>query len=120
MDFAQKVVVVTGAARGIGRDYAVALAGRGARVVATDIADSSATLEAIRAAGAEGIALLADVADAAATARLAEEAVAAFGRVDGLVNNAALYGALKGGRFDAIPEADWDATMAVNVKGIWN
>jgi 3-oxoacyl-[acyl-carrier protein] reductase len=43
-----------------------------------------------------------------------------FGRIDALVNNAALFGALKGGRFDAIPEADWDAAMAVNVKGIWN
>jgi p-cumic alcohol dehydrogenase len=44
----------------------------------------------------------------------------AYGRVDGLINNAALYGTLRGGKFDAISEADWDATMAVNVKGIWN
>ncbi len=47
-------------------------------------------------------------------------ATRAFGRVDALINNAALYGALRGGRFDAITEADWDAAMAVNVKGIWN
>jgi 3-oxoacyl-[acyl-carrier protein] reductase len=44
----------------------------------------------------------------------------AFGRLDALINNAALYGALHGGRFDAIDEAEWDAAMAVNVKGIWN
>ena len=44
----------------------------------------------------------------------------AFGRLDALINNAALYGALHGGRFDAIEEAEWDAAMAVNVKGIWN
>ena len=43
-----------------------------------------------------------------------------FGRVDALINNAALYGALRGGRFEAITEAAWDAAMAVNVKGIWN
>src|SRR3989440_13068327 len=43
-----------------------------------------------------------------------------FGRIDALVNNAALFGGLKGGRFDAISEAEWDAAMAVNVKGIWN
>jgi 3-oxoacyl-[acyl-carrier protein] reductase len=51
---------------------------------------------------------------------MADAAVAEFGRLDGLVNNAALYGALKGGRFDGIPESEWDACMAVNVKGIWN
>jgi 3-oxoacyl-[acyl-carrier protein] reductase len=50
----------------------------------------------------------------------AHAALDAFGRIDALVNNAARFGALKGGRFDAIPEADWDAAMAVNVKGIWN
>src|SRR4029079_7894117 len=49
-----------------------------------------------------------------------EAGVQAFGRIDALVNNAALYGALHGGRFDAIDEAEWDAAMAVNVKGIWN
>src|SRR5262249_33207568 len=43
-----------------------------------------------------------------------------FGRIDGLVNNAALYGALRGSRFDALLEPDWDAAMAVNVKGIWH
>jgi 3-oxoacyl-[acyl-carrier protein] reductase len=51
---------------------------------------------------------------------MVEAAVSAFGRLDGLINNAALYGALHGGRFDAIDEAEWDAAMAVNVKGIWN
>jgi 3-oxoacyl-[acyl-carrier protein] reductase len=50
---------------------------------------------------------------------MAEAALEAFGRIDALVNNAALYGALRGGRFDAIAEADWDAAMAVNVKGVW-
>jgi NAD(P)-dependent dehydrogenase (short-subunit alcohol dehydrogenase family) len=43
-----------------------------------------------------------------------------YGRIDGLVNNAALYGSLRGGRFNQIAEADWDAAMTVNVKGIWN
>ncbi|MGH6882435.1 MAG: SDR family NAD(P)-dependent oxidoreductase, partial [Hypericibacter sp.] len=51
---------------------------------------------------------------------MAEKTVAAYGRIDGLVNNAALYGALRGGKFDAIEESQWDAAMAVNVKGIWN
>ncbi len=51
---------------------------------------------------------------------MATAATRAFGHIDALINNAALYGALRGGRFDAIAEADWDAAMAVNVKGIWN
>jgi len=51
---------------------------------------------------------------------MASAAILAFGRIDALINNAALYGGLRGGRFDAIAEADWEAAMAVNVKGIWN
>ena len=49
---------------------------------------------------------------------MASAAILAFGRIDALINNAALYGGLRGGRFDAIAEADWEAAMAVNVKGI--
>ena len=51
---------------------------------------------------------------------LAARTVEAFGRIDVLINNAALYGALHGGRFDQLDEAEWDSCMAVNVKGIWN
>jgi 3-oxoacyl-[acyl-carrier protein] reductase len=51
---------------------------------------------------------------------MVEAGLRAFGRLDALVNNAALYGALHGGRFDAIDEAEWDDAMTVNVKGIWN
>src|SRR5438034_339927 len=51
---------------------------------------------------------------------MAQTALDAFGHIDALVNNAALYGGLKGGRFDSISETDWDAAMTVNVKGIWN
>ena len=56
----------------------------------------------------------------AAAQAVADAALAEFGRIDGLVNNAALYGALRGGKFDAIDEKQWDAAMAVNVKGIWH
>jgi NAD(P)-dependent dehydrogenase (short-subunit alcohol dehydrogenase family) len=51
---------------------------------------------------------------------MVELAMERFGRIDALINNAALYGSLRGGRFNQIAEADWDATMAVNVKGIWH
>src|SRR6202042_2508456 len=51
---------------------------------------------------------------------MVELAMERFGHIDGLVNNAALYGSLRGGRFNQIDENDWDAAMTVNVKGIWN
>jgi 3-oxoacyl-[acyl-carrier protein] reductase len=120
MDVRGKVVAITGAARGLGREFSVSLAGAGARIVAADINDCGGTLDLLAEAGGEGIAVGLDVANPASAVGMVEAALAAFGRIDGLVNNAALYGALHGGRFDAIDEAEWDACMAVNVKGIWN
>jgi NAD(P)-dependent dehydrogenase (short-subunit alcohol dehydrogenase family) len=61
-----------------------------------------------------------DVADMASCEAMVDAALKKHGRIDGLVNNAALYGSLRGGRFNQIPEHDWDAAMTVNVKGIWN
>jgi NAD(P)-dependent dehydrogenase (short-subunit alcohol dehydrogenase family) len=120
MDVRDKVVVITGAARGIGQHFAKSLAAAGARIVAADINDCADTLDLVRNVGPEAIGVRLDVGDAASALMMAEAAVRAFGRIDALVNNAALYGALKGGRFDAIAEADWDRAMAVNVKGVWN
>jgi 3-oxoacyl-[acyl-carrier protein] reductase len=120
MDVRDKVVAITGAARGLGQEFARSLAAAGARVIAADVNDCAATLDLVRAEQAEGIAARLDVTDPASARDMVEAAIRAFGRLDGLINNAALYGALHGGRFDAIEEAEWDAAMAVNVKGIWN
>jgi NAD(P)-dependent dehydrogenase (short-subunit alcohol dehydrogenase family) len=120
MDVAGKVVAITGAARGLGQEFARSLAAAGARVVAADVNDCSATLDLVRAEQAEGIAARLDVTDPGSARDMVEAATRGFGRLDALINNAALYGALHGGRFDAIEEAEWDAAMAVNVKGIWN
>jgi len=115
-----KVIVVTGAARGIGQEYARYFGNLGARVVIADINDCAQTLELVRAEKGAAVCAKLDVASAASAMEMARTALDAFGRIDALINNAALYGGLKGGRFDAITEADWDAAMAVNVKGIWN
>jgi len=120
MNLRDKVVAITGAARGLGQEFARSLAAAGARVIAGDINDCAATLELVHAQGGNGIAVRLDVTDAGSARAMVAAGLEAFGRVDALINNAALYGALHGGRFDAIDEAEWDAAMAVNVKGIWN
>lgn len=120
IDIRSKVVIITGAARGIGQQFARSLAAAGASVVAADINDCSTTLDFITAEGASGIDIRLDVREADSALDMVAAASRGFGRVDALINNAALYGALRGDRFDAITEADWDAAMAVNVKGIWN
>ena len=115
-----KVIVVTGAARGIGQEYARYLGGRGARMVIADINDCANTLALVKAERGMAVATKLDVASASSAMAMAQTALDAFGRIDALINNAALFGGLRGGRFDAISEDDWDAAMAVNVKGIWN
>jgi NAD(P)-dependent dehydrogenase (short-subunit alcohol dehydrogenase family) len=111
-----KVAIVTGAARGIGREFVRALAQAGAKVIGADVNDCG---ETAALAGPSAHAVHADVADEASAQAMADAAVTQFGRLDILVNNAALYGTLKGGRFEKISDADWDAAMRVNVKGIW-
>jgi 3-oxoacyl-[acyl-carrier protein] reductase len=120
MTIAGKTIAITGAARGLGQEFARHLAAAGANIVVGDINDCGATAELVAAAGGKAVAVTLDVTDPASAQAMVEAGLAAFGRLDGLINNAALYGALKGGRFEAIAEAEWDACMAVNVKGIWN
>ncbi|MBV9555105.1 MAG: SDR family oxidoreductase [Alphaproteobacteria bacterium] len=120
MSVAGKTIAITGAARGLGQEFARYLARCGADVVLGDLNDCAATLALVEQAGGKGAAVRLDVTDPASARSMVDAAVDRFGRLDGLVNNAALYGALHGGRFDAIDDAEWDACMAVNVKGIWN
>ncbi|MEZ5502935.1 MAG: SDR family oxidoreductase [Halioglobus sp.] len=114
-----KVAIVTGAARGLGRAYAQALAGEGAAVLACDIKPCDDTVASIVAVGGRAHGTITDITSMPSCTAMAELAVAAFGRVDILVNNAALYGGLKGARFELLDEAQWDAVMNVNVKGLW-
>jgi NAD(P)-dependent dehydrogenase (short-subunit alcohol dehydrogenase family) len=120
MNIEGKVIIITGAARGIGQEYARYLGGLGASIVLADINDCSDSLDLLKGNGGTGITAKLDVANSSSAAETARAALEAFGRIDALINNAALFGALKGGRFDAISESEWDAAMAVNVKGVWN
>ena len=119
MNFENKVVIVTGAARGLGQEYARQFARRGANVAVNDLRDCSETLEIIEQEGTAGIAAKTDVTSAESTREMAQAVLDKFGRIDVLVNNAALYGSLTFVPFDRLDEDEWDATMNVNVKGIW-
>ncbi len=119
MNFTDRVVIITGAARGLGQEYARQFARLGASVAVNDLRDCSATLEIIEQEGAIGLAAKTDVTSAESTSEMAEAVVEKFGHIDVLVNNAALYGSLTFAPFDRLDEQEWDAAMNVNVKGIW-
>jgi NAD(P)-dependent dehydrogenase (short-subunit alcohol dehydrogenase family) len=120
-DFSEKVVVVTGAAGGLGRAFAEGFAAAKAKVVVADIdlAGVEKTAELLRASGAEAIAIQVDVTDKESTEALARAASATFGAIDVLVNNAAIYATLKRAKFTEIDPTEWDKVMSVNVKGTW-
>lgn len=116
-----KCAVITGAAGGLGRAFALGFAEAGARVIAADIKlDGVAeTARMIRDAGGTAEPVAVDVTSAVSCTALADAARAAFGGVDVLVNNAAIYAGLERRRFEDIEEAVFDKVMAVNVKGVW-
>ena len=119
MRLADKVIIVTGGATGMGRAYALGVAAEGARVVVADIADPQATTKEIETAGGQGLGVLCDVSREADTLRLAAETLGRFGRIDVLVNNAAVYGTLRRQPFMDIPVDEWDRVMAVNLRGLF-
>ena len=107
MKLSEKVAVITGAAGGIGFAYARRFLAEGARVVVADVADAAAAAEKLDASG-RALGVRTDVSDADSVRAMVDAAVGRFGRIDVLVNNAALFAALKPRRFDEIPEAEWD------------
>ncbi|MDP6345941.1 MAG: SDR family NAD(P)-dependent oxidoreductase [Alphaproteobacteria bacterium] len=119
MQLLDKVAVVTGGGRGLGRAYCEAMAKEGAAIVAADIRDTADTVATIEAAGGQAVGTNLDVASMESCQAMADLAVEKYGRIDVLINNAALYGDISGGRFDQITEDQWDRVMTVNVKGIW-
>ena len=114
-----QVIIVTGGAKGIGSAYCRGVAAEGATVVVADLSDGSQIVDELTSSGAEAMALRTDVSDVAATEAMAAATVEAYGRIDGLVNNAAFYMAATRGPMEDLPPDEWDLCFAVNVKGSW-
>ena len=128
IDFAGRVAVITGAGAGLGKDYALALARRGAKVVVNDLGGSrdgkgsssavaDQVVEEIKAFGGQAVANFDSVATAEGGSHIIKTAIDAFGKVDILINNA---GILRDRTLVKMSEEDWDIVMAVHLKGTYN
>ena len=116
-----KVAIITGSARGLGRAFALRFTKEGARVVVCDIHDCGPVAGEIRALGGEVLALAVDITSEESVREMVKKAVDRFGRVDILVNNAAAVGGLEipdfMKPFEQLSPGDWDRILEVNIKG---
>jgi NAD(P)-dependent dehydrogenase (short-subunit alcohol dehydrogenase family) len=117
MRLKDKVAIVTGGARGLGKAYVLRLAREGAKVVVADIMDGTETVDEVKGAGGEAMFQKTDVTSEESTQQMAAKVIEQYGRIDILVNNAALFADLHKKPFWEIPADEWDKVMAVNVKG---
>ncbi|HEX2385689.1 MAG TPA: SDR family oxidoreductase [Candidatus Binatia bacterium] len=119
-----KVVIVTGGGHGIGKAYCLGIAREGGIVVAADVDAKAAegVAKAILDSGGKALATKVDVANFESCQAMAQKALDAYGQIDGLVNNAAIFMSVPAekGSWQDIPEEAWDRMMAVNVKGLWH
>jgi len=114
-----RVALVTGAAQGIGAEFAKGLAAEGAKVAISDLDSGQTVVEIIKQAGGDAIDAPCDVSDEASSRAAVQKTVEAFGRLDILVNNAAIFTMVERSSFDEITVDDWDRVSAVNIKGVW-
>ena len=116
-----KTAIITGGARGLGKTFCMAIAEEGATVVVADLLDKGAqeTAKAIQSKGGTAIGLKVDITSEKETLWIAEETIKRFNRIDILVNNAAMIHGIGRRPFYDISAEEWDALMAVNLKGLF-
>ena len=120
LGLAGKVAIVTGGSRGIGKAVVDLLASFGAKIVVNYVRDkqaAAATVALARERGSDAIAIQADVAQLADAARLVNETLERFGRIDFLICNAGIW---EGGPVGSLSEELWDKTIDINLKGTWS
>ncbi len=116
MDLSGKVALVTGSARGIGREIALKLAEVGATVVVSDVADAEPVAEEIRGMGRQSLAVAADVTSSTAVAALVDMVISTYDRIDILVNNA---GIARDQLLMRMSDEDWDKVLEVDLKSVF-
>jgi NAD(P)-dependent dehydrogenase (short-subunit alcohol dehydrogenase family) len=116
-----RVAIITGAGRGLGKAFARRFAEEGARLLLPDISleRAQSTAQEIEASGGEAAAMLTDISEEKDTQRMAEEVMRRYGRVDILLNNAAMYYGVQRREWDAWTVKDWDRMFEVNVRGTY-
>ena len=114
-----RVAIVTGAAQGIGAAFARAMAAEGAKIAIADLDSGAEVVAELTASGAQAIDVPTDVADEGACKAMVAATVEAFGKLDIIVNNAAIFTAVERKPFTEITVEEWDAVLAVNTKGVW-
>ena len=121
MRLKDKVAIITGGGQGLGREYAIKFCKEGAKVVIADInIDNAKEVEKTLAdMGGEALAVKVDVSKSDEVNMMAEKAIEKFGKIDILINNAAVYYGVPMKPFDTISEEEWDRMFNVNVKGMW-
>jgi 3-oxoacyl-[acyl-carrier protein] reductase len=115
----QKTVIVTGGATGIGQAFAMGCAAQGANVVVADMNSAEETVEGIKKLGGRAIGIQVDVSNQESLSGMADAALKAYGRIDGLINNAAYFREVKLTPFEEIDPAIWERIFQVNVRGVW-
>ena len=114
-----RVAIVTGAAQGIGAAFARAMAAEGAKIAIADLDSGAGIVDELKSGGAEAIDVPTDVADEDSCKAMVAKTVGAFGGLDIIVNNAAVFTSVERKAFDEITVEEWDQVLAVNTKGVW-
>ena len=116
-----KVAIITGAGRGLGKAFALRFAAEGAKLLLPDISleRAESTVKEVKAKGGEAAAVLADISSEKDTQKMASEVMRLYGRVDILLNNAAIYYGVQSRPWDAWSIEEWDRMFEVNVRGTW-